>query len=105
MIISIGIVVHGYTSTNTTDEVDDNSELMDITEVSVFLGLEDDKIMKIIAIEQSMLEEYHIFTGVMFPYLIIDNKYYFHQEAVNKWIDHAMLEKYEYNTNNYWLLQ
>jgi len=73
-----------------------DSPLMTMDEATVFLNMTEDQIIQIIKTEHNILTSTHSFTGTMFPYINVDNKYIFKKDLLLKWMDEASLNRTVY---------
>lgn len=73
-----------------------DSPLMTMEEATVFLNMTEDQIVQIIKTEHDILTRSHSFTGTMFPYINVDNKYIFNKDLLLKWIDEASINRSVY---------
>lgn len=115
LIISIGIVTHGYMMNSNNNEILNNKgheanissykTVIDLTEVAGYLNLSEEQVMGIITTESTMLTKRGSFSGAMLPYFKVDKKYYFHKYGLDRWLEDVMLNKREYNTNSHIMLQ
>jgi hypothetical protein len=60
--------------------------LLTMDEAAIFLGLPAEEIEQIIKTEQAYMDKYHTFTGKMFPYVKLHNKFYFNREELTEWV-------------------
>lgn len=82
----------------TTEYVPDNAGVFSLDEVTHYLELSEEQVIRIINIEKQMFEESGVFTGEMFPYFIVDGEYYFHKDKLDSWLNEVSVEHKEYNT-------
>lgn len=59
---------------------------MTIEEAADFLKLSEDEILYIISSEEKTIKELGEFGGSPFPYIKINNKYYFNKSALGSWL-------------------
>lgn len=76
------------------------SEILTISELAEYMKLSEDEIKGIIDLEQEELHKWHSFTGIMFPYIIVNEKYYFYKSSVNEWIKESVRDARDYDTVN-----
>jgi len=60
--------------------------LITLDEASTFLGISAEEIQEIISSEQQHMDKYHSFTGKMFPYIKLNNNFYFNKDELNEWV-------------------
>jgi hypothetical protein len=83
----------------------DGVNLMTVQEVSEYLNIPSEEVLGIINTEQKMLEQYSVFSGRMFPHLIINGQYYFNKASVDEWLKEATLERRQYDTRKELILR
>lgn len=99
--VMIGYAIQSYRQSKATmfeTTKSDGGNLMTVQEVSEYLNIPSEEVLGIINTEQKMLEQYSVFSGRMFPHLIINGKYYFHIASVDEWLKEATLERRQYDT-------
>lgn len=111
LMISIGIVIHGYLINPNTGGVINNGgqntnitvnkAVFDLTDAAEYLNMTESEVKAIIIAEYSRLHETHSFTGEMLPYFQVDEKYYFYKEGLNTWLADVTMDKRKYNTENF----
>ncbi len=74
-----------------------NSSVLTISEVSKYLRMTEEEVEGIIDIEQFMLQSTGSYTGVMFPYFKVNDKYYFYKDQVDEWIKDVSIQHKEYD--------
>lgn len=75
-----------------------NSSVMNISEVANYLGMTEEEVQGIINTEKNMLESRGSYTGIMFPYFIVNDKLYFYKEQVDEWLKDTSIQRKEYDT-------
>ncbi|MPM42959.1 hypothetical protein SDC9_89631 [bioreactor metagenome] len=75
-----------------------NSSVMNISEVANYLGMTEEEVQGIINTEKNMLESRGSYTGIMFPYFIVNDKLYFYKEQVDEWLKDISIQRKEYDT-------
>lgn len=115
LIISIGIVTHGYMMNSNNNEILNNrgheinissyKTVMDLTEAAGYLNMSEEQVMGIITTESTISTKRGGFSGEMLPYFKVDKKYYFHKDGLDRWLEGVMLDKREYNTKSYKMLR
>lgn len=73
-------------------------EVLSLKQVSEYLNMSEEDVKGIINTEKNKLESTHSFSGRMFPYVIVNNKYYFYKDAVNEWLKDASFGTRQYDT-------
>lgn len=74
------------------------SSVMDISQVANYLKMTEEEVQGIINTEKNMLESIGSYTGIMFPYFIVNDKLYFHKERLDEWIKEVSIQHKEYDT-------
>lgn len=74
------------------------SSVMDISQVANYLKMTEEEVQGIINTEKNMLESRGSYTGIMFPYFIVNDKLYFHKERLDEWIKEVSIQHKEYDT-------
>lgn len=115
LIISIGIIIHGYITKQASNEflnVEGNNsntieykKVLDLTDAAEYLNMTESEVKSIIRIESKILSETHNFSGVRLSYFQIDKKYYFCKEELDRWIVDAVVDKREYGTEQGYMLR
>ncbi|EOR20226.1 hypothetical protein A500_18017 [Clostridium sartagoforme AAU1] len=75
-----------------------NSSVMNISEVANYLGMTEEEVQGIINTEKNMLESRGSYTGIMFPYFIVNDKLYFYKEQIDEWLKDISIQRKEYDT-------
>lgn len=75
-----------------------NSSVMNISEVANYLGMTEEEVQGIINTEKNMLESRGSYTGIMFPYFIVNDKLYFYKEQIDEWLKDTSIQRKEYDT-------
>lgn len=71
---------------------------MNISEVANYLGMTEEEVQGIINTEKNMLESRGSYTGIMFPYFIVNDKLYFYKEQIDEWLKDTSIQRKEYDT-------
>lgn len=109
LIISLGIITGSYlialmptasSEIPKSNQVEQNKVFINMSEASQLLGLSDDEMNSIITAERTVLETTGSFTGMMFPYVLIDGKYYFEQTKLLLWAQESATFRRIYNDGN-----
>lgn len=81
-----------------------NSNVFTISQVSEYLRMTEEEVQGIIDTEEIWLDTTGSFSGIMFPYFIVNEKKYFYKEKIDEWLKEVSNEHREYNTNKKQLL-
>lgn len=81
-----------------------SGNLITVSDVAKYLNISEDEVLGIINTEKKQLEQYGMFSGAMFPYLIINKKYYFNKTSIDEWLKEATLTRRQYDTVKGWIL-
>ncbi|MBB6217154.1 hypothetical protein HNQ80_003260 [Anaerosolibacter carboniphilus] len=83
----------------------DNGNLITVSDVAKYLNISENEVLGIINTEKKQLEQYGTFSGPMFPYLIINKKYYFNKTSIEEWLKEVTSTRRQYDTVKGWILQ
>ena len=111
LILSIGIIIHGYiTKPNTNHSLNSEAQnanikeskaVLDLTETAEYLNMNEAQVKAIIITESTILRQTGSFTGGRLPYFKVDKKYYFYRGGLDGWLEDVTRHKREYDTKNY----
>lgn len=82
----------------------DNSNVITISEVSSYLGMNEDDVLGIINTEKKILESTGSYTGAMFPYFIVNEKMYFYKQQIDEWLKDVSTNRKNYDTKKGYIL-
>lgn len=98
--IYLGYSIQRIPNIQAENTIVDNS-VMIISEVANYLGMTVEEVQEIINIEKNTLNSSGSYTGIMFPYFIVNDKLYFHKESVDEWIKDVSIQHKEYDTKKH----
>lgn len=98
--IYLGYSIQWIPNIQAENTIVDNS-VMIISEVANYLGMTVEEVQEIINIEKNTLNSSGSYTGIMFPYFIVNDKLYFHKESVDEWIKDVSIQHKEYDTKKH----
>ena len=81
-----------------------NSNVFTISQVAEYLRMTEEEVQGIIDTEEIWLDTTGSFSGIMFPYFIVNEKQYFYKEKIDEWLKEVSNEHREYDTNKKQLL-
>lgn len=82
-----------------------DGEVLSLPQVSKYLNMSEDEVKGIINTEKGKLEKSGSFSGKMFPYIIVNNKYYFYKDAIKEWSANGSNNRRQYDTVKGYILQ
>lgn len=100
LIISIGLVTHGYITSNNISIKKDEPILMNMVEVTNYLRITEEQIIGIIETEKIHLANHSYSRYVWFPYFIVDNDYFFYKKSIDEWLLYVAESGHEFDTKN-----
>jgi len=83
----------------TTNEIKNEAKvLMNIEETAEYLNLTKEQVTEIIETENRQLSETSVFTGMMFPYIKIDDKILVSRDQLKEWLKEVTTQRNEYES-------
>ncbi|MFU7517730.1 hypothetical protein [Clostridium sp. HCS.1] len=76
-----------------------NSNVFTISQVAEYIRMTEEEVQGIIDTEEIELDTTGSFSGIMFPYFIVNEKQYFYKEKIDEWLKEVSNEHREYDTN------
>ncbi len=76
-----------------------NSNVFTLSQVAEYLRMTEEEVQGIIDTEEISLDTTGSFSGIMFPYFIVNEKQYFYKEKIDEWLKEVSNEHREYDTN------
>lgn len=106
IILTLGIVLSsiwlGYSIQKSSDSkiqaTNINSDILNLSQAASYLGMSQEEVEGIIKTEKDALDQNGGFTGVMFPYFIVNGKQYFYKEQIDEWLKDVTTSHREYDT-------
>jgi hypothetical protein len=77
--------------------------VLNLTQVAIYLNMSEKEVSGIIKTEKDMLNTMGSFTGIMFPYFIVDKQQYFYKDQIDEWLKEVSGSRKEYNTVEGWV--
>ena len=77
--------------------------VLNLSQVALYLSMSEKEVSGIIITEKDMLDTMGSFTGMMFPYFIIDKQQYFYKDQIDEWLKEVSGSRKEYNTVEGWV--
>lgn len=74
--------------------------LMNTEETAEYLGVTEQQVKEIIETENRELSETGSFTGVMFPYIKIDNEILISRDRLKEWLKESTTQRNEYESGS-----
>jgi len=105
LIIGASIVLNGYligVAIKST-QVKEDTRVLNLSQAATYMNLTEAELLGIIKTETDLLNEYHSFSGKMFPYFIINDQFYFYKDEINEWLKEACMERKNYNISSGWI--
>ena len=99
MVIFIGAYI-GDINSKKNQANEDTNTLFDLEELSNYLGMSEEEIKNIMMIEEIMLNQSGHYSGMMFPYFKVDEKYYFYKETIDEWLEEVTTDKKQYDSKS-----
>jgi hypothetical protein len=105
LIIGASIFMNGYFIGEAikTIRLDEEDKVLNLSQTATYMNMTEDELQGIIKTETGILNEYNNFSGEMFPYFIINDKFYFYKDQIDKWLIEASMQHKNYNTSNGWI--
>jgi hypothetical protein len=105
LIFGASIVLNGYligVAIKTTQVKEDNT-VLNLSQAATYMNLTEDELQGIIQTETDLLQQYHSFSGKMFPYFIVNDNFYFYKDEIDEWLIEATTQRHNYNTSKGWI--
>lgn len=102
---SLKKAVNLQASISTITSKSTDSKTLTLSQVAEYLNMPDEEVRAIIQTEKKKLDETHSFSGKMFPYFTINNKWYFYKDEIDEWLKEVSSSHRQYDTTNGWILQ
>ena len=74
------------------------SNVMNISQVTNYLRMTEKEVQGIMETEKKQLESTGSYTGMMFPYFMVNGNIYFYKEQIDEWLKEVSLQHTEYDT-------
>lgn len=109
--LGVSIMICGYfigSAIMSADVEKSSSEItigpvLNLSQVALYLNMSEKEVSGIINTEKDMLNTMGSFTGIMFPYFIIDKQQYFYKDQIDEWLKEVSGARKEYNTVEGWV--
>lgn len=82
-----------------------DSKILTLSQTAEYLNMTEEEVRGIIQTEKKMLDETHVFSGKMFPYITINNKQYFYKDEIDEWLKEVSSHRRQYDTTKGLILQ
>jgi membrane glycosyltransferase len=101
----IGFLLQKLETSQNSNSTPINRNILNVSKVAEYLNMTEEDVQGIIYTEKMKLEKTGSFSGVMFPYFIINDKYYFYRDEIDEWLKDVSKNHRQYNTTKGLILQ